>query len=483
MLKNRTKKEKTRVKMTLWSVSTLLFFLAFGDFIFGVDIVDGKEVSKNITVALGFGAPIIGSIIIYLKSGQQSLTTKKKIILWSLITLLFFIGFGDFIFGVDIVDGKEAPKDITAILGIGTPIIGSLIIYLKNKNPKSTITKSLIMDQKPKSIITKSPNIIQKQNNVTDYFVWFNLYQITNPSINSIEQLYDNETKSYNYNNLKMIDRKTKNSEGIIDFEELAIGNYIVVQDDYSKVKNPKFLSITKENNNQTLTSDEEGNITVKQGKNTEKELLYLNGISKKEFDQAFNFYDRPIFKRRLNPTIKEDLFTIESKEFKLLNDLGLVSQEPVYPYMITISTDGFDLRMAKNFSWYEENKNIIIPSINDLDEIQNGFQFEEYVATLLTNLGYDKVEVLPASGDYGTDVLAELNGIKYAIQCKYYSSPVGISAVQEIMGGKNHYNTHLAIVVTNNTFTKSAMNLANSNNIILWDSPILNEMIKLANS
>ena len=37
----------------------------------------------------------------------------------------------------------------------------------------------------------------------------------------------------------------------------------------------------------------------------------------------------------------------------------------------------------------------------------------------------------------------------------------------------------HVAVVLTNNTFTTSAKELAEKNNILLWDGNKLNELIK----
>ena len=50
-----------------------------------------------------------------------------------------------------------------------------------------------------------------------------------------------------------------------------------------------------------------------------------------------------------------------------------------------------------------------------------DGIEFEEYIKVLLEKLGYDNVYTTPASNDYGADVIAEKDGIKYAIQCKNY--------------------------------------------------------------
>jgi HJR/Mrr/RecB family endonuclease len=57
---------------------------------------------------------------------------------------------------------------------------------------------------------------------------------------------------------------------------------------------------------------------------------------------------------------------------------------------------------------------------------------------------------------------------LSIAIQCKHYSQPVGNKAVQEVYSGKDFYNTDIAVVVTNNEFTKSAKELASSLDVLL---------------
>ena len=81
-------------------------------------------------------------------------------------------------------------------------------------------------------------------------------------------------------------------------------------------------------------------------------------------------------------------------------------------------------------------------------------------------------------SSDFGVDVIAYKDEIKYAIQCKKYSSPVGIKAVQEVIGSKAMNDCHVAVVLTNNTFTKSAIELAEKNNVLLWGRDKLLELI-----
>lgn len=116
------------------------------------------------------------------------------------------------------------------------------------------------------------------------------------------------------------------------------------------------------------------------------------------------------------------------------------------------------------------------------LDNLEDGYEFESFIAELLKKLDYDYAKVTKASNDFGVDVLAEKNGVTFAIQCKYYSSSVGNTSVQEIVSGMTHYDAHVGVVATNNYFTKQAKQLAQSNKILLWDRDILINMINLAN-
>lgn len=93
---------------------------------------------------------------------------------------------------------------------------------------------------------------------------------------------------------------------------------------------------------------------------------------------------------------------------------------------------------------------------------------YEYHVAEYLRTKGYWGVKVTQASGDYGIDITAHKHGKKYAIQCKYYSQPVGVAAIQEAVAGKVHYGCKEAMVITNNAFTKAAETLAAENGVKL---------------
>lgn len=108
-----------------------------------------------------------------------------------------------------------------------------------------------------------------------------------------------------------------------------------------------------------------------------------------------------------------------------------------------------------------------------------SGIYFEKVVCELLKQNGFVNVEMTPSTNDYGIDILAEKEGISYAVQCKCYSATVGNKAVQEAATGRMFYNKMIAVVVTNSTFSKSAVETAKAAQVLLWDRTKLQEMIQ----
>lgn len=111
--------------------------------------------------------------------------------------------------------------------------------------------------------------------------------------------------------------------------------------------------------------------------------------------------------------------------------------------------------------------------------DLMDGHHFESWCADLLRKNGYNNVQVTPGSGDQGIDVLAEKNGVKFAIQCKCYSSDLGNAPVQEAHAGKDFYNCDVAVVMTNQHFTKGARDLAEKTRTRLWDRETLRNMLE----
>ncbi len=123
----------------------------------------------------------------------------------------------------------------------------------------------------------------------------------------------------------------------------------------------------------------------------------------------------------------------------------------------------------------YDESKNNVVSA--NFDDLE-GLEFENWCANLLKNNGFINVEVTRASGDQGVDILAEKGEIKYAIQCKCYSSDLGNSPVQEVHAGKSMYNYHVGAVMTNRHFTSGAKELAKATGVLLWDREKLLQMM-----
>lgn len=114
----------------------------------------------------------------------------------------------------------------------------------------------------------------------------------------------------------------------------------------------------------------------------------------------------------------------------------------------------------------------------NDKFDYMTGYDFEQYCAHLLHDVGFSDINVTSASNDFGADILAKYNGILYAFQCKRYSSNVGVHAVHEIVGGMSYYHAQVGVVITNQYYTNQAQEMASEIGIQLWDRDFLQKLI-----
>jgi len=97
----------------------------------------------------------------------------------------------------------------------------------------------------------------------------------------------------------------------------------------------------------------------------------------------------------------------------------------------------------------------------------QIGRDFEQSCGARLSELGFD-VEFTRDSGDFGCDVVATKDGLRYAVQCKGLEVPAGITAVQEAAAARSHYRADYAVVVSQSGYTKAARDLAFSTRVVL---------------
>lgn len=97
----------------------------------------------------------------------------------------------------------------------------------------------------------------------------------------------------------------------------------------------------------------------------------------------------------------------------------------------------------------------------------------------ILKSIGWS-VRRVGGSGDQGVDLVAEKNSLRVAIQCKNYSTPVGNSAVQEVLAGKIYEEADYAVLVASSTYTPAAIQLAQKSNVILLHSSDVENFDKL---
>ena len=98
---------------------------------------------------------------------------------------------------------------------------------------------------------------------------------------------------------------------------------------------------------------------------------------------------------------------------------------------------------------------------------IATGEEFEHFVSGQLEDSGWS-VRHTGRSGDQGADLVAERAGVSVAVQCKLYAQPVGNKAVQEALAAQRYYATDHAAVISNAAFTRSAVQLARSADVLL---------------
>lgn len=140
-----------------------------------------------------------------------------------------------------------------------------------------------------------------------------------------------------------------------------------------------------------------------------------------------------------------------------------LIAQEPYHPSIPILQAE------IKRLEQRDRLKSTLSIDFSQIEEL-SGIEFEYLLMDKFIALGF-KVESTPKTGDFGADLIAENSeGSRIIVQCKRFKSKVNLKAVQEVVGAMGHYAGDMGVVITNNSFLNSAVKLAESHDIELWD-------------
>lgn len=167
------------------------------------------------------------------------------------------------------------------------------------------------------------------------------------------------------------------------------------------------------------------------------------------------------------NAAIPKNVYAVNVHEDALgrQNEVqALAATEKVVRRHFPTNLDGFDLRRRDIVRLIKADLFTPVPKLN------RGIAFEQECMERLKAAGFE-VRATPTSGDFGADVIAHKDELGYAIQCKDTSKPVGVKAVQEAIGARNHYKLDFAVVCAVAGLTDAAIELAASNKVIICNA------------
>ena len=407
-------------------------------------------------------------------------------IIWILI-LVFFIGY---IIAYKVQTKRKHTKELESLRNEFKDII--------DKNPKNTIEYACeflrIYGEEPNNYTNKFKLFLQLQLNEKGNVIDFelrNAYKIIKAEKELL--ILNNEFKAVLAKNPKDID------DYINIFFEIYGLDYTHTIDEFKKLMWLKF-NLDKEEieskiNEGMLRNSNEYELIQSFVKKYESDCIkydYLNNLYlllkqkkvnleksslKNVVESEFLKQDYDRFKERIlrtEPSTREEFIKVflelypdnNSTYLDYFNELMLkLGFEKLSTYQIPHYKKEMEL---KNFEKQLNNDCMRRYSIRHID-IMNGFEFEDFLAELYQNMGYS-IERTPYSKDQGADLIVSKYGEKSVIQAKNYSDKAPNKAIQEVVAAKGFYKCEKAIVVTNNYFTNSAVDLANANDVELID-------------
>ena len=172
------------------------------------------------------------------------------------------------------------------------------------------------------------------------------------------------------------------------------------------------------------------------------------------------------LYLKRLQKLGRDDYGNLLKAEWE--QEKGYFYNNVIKPAISESMAELYDGTKTNNFietavNEYAETQELESMDINKMTP----YEFEGYCAQLLAEAGWS-ARATQGSGDQGIDVIGEKDGKKAVFQVKMYSSPVGNKAVQEVIAGRAYASADLAYVVSNASYTPSAIELASKADVKL---------------
>lgn len=143
-----------------------------------------------------------------------------------------------------------------------------------------------------------------------------------------------------------------------------------------------------------------------------------------------------------------------------IIGAIGSANIAPVIGVIVFVIVIGY---IAFHWIGFSRKKAYMsmLEAVGVADPMQlNPIDYERFCGILLNKSGWRTTET-PMTRDFGADIIAYRGSIKMVVQCKRYSKPVGISAIQEVHAAARYYKANDAAVMATSGFTKSAKLLA----------------------
>lgn len=278
-----------------------------------------------------------------------------------------------------------------------------------------------------------------------------------NEDLFKLKQLINSKGFNFNEDALKkLIDGEKKDQDycaykhATLELHPISLQDYFKI---FSKIFNSDIAFFEKHKSAEYINAEKFNNIFSMRFANGD--LISIEVLTKKVFDMATKLY------------FLKKLLSENNVELKLGSEL--INDKELFRILLEtksrVELEGFEKSLMSGFS------------IVDVDTME-GHAFERFLKILFEKMSYD-VEQTKLTGDQGADLVISKFGERMVVQAKRSNGKVGNSAIQEVAASISHYKVDKGMVVTNNFFTSSAIELAQSNKVVLVDREKLINYIK----